>query len=378
MIVVFALLLALITYWIHRRTVRATSLPRPWSIVVDGLLVVLWVLAVIGIATGRVLDPTTFRPAAWLGLTWLATVLYLSLGLLVVAAVSLLWRIALRFAPSEAGRRGRLRAVRISTAAVAVAAIVATGYGVTEAGAPRLTQTRIVAPGLPAEFDGVRVALISDLHVGPARGARFTAHVVDLVSGENPDLVVIAGDLTDGTVAEIGGDLAPLARLHAPLGVFGVSGNHEFYSEDGGRWLDEWERLGVTTLRNQRVAVNRGGAGIDIVGIHDYSAPKPYEPDLVSALAGSDPNRFQLLLAHEPRQALQAADLGVDLQLSGHTHGGQIWPIRYLVPLQQPSVEGLDTIGATTLYTTRGAGAWGPPVRVGAPPEVSILELVRG
>ena len=114
------------------------------------------------------------------------------------------------------------------------------------------------------------------------------------------------------------------------------------------------------------------------LGIHDHSAPEPYRPDLAGALAGSDPQRFRLLLAHEPRQALQASDLGVDLQLSGHTHGGQIWPIRYLVPLQQPSVEGLDRVGETTLYTTRGAGAWGPPVRVGAPPEVAILTLRRG
>jgi predicted MPP superfamily phosphohydrolase len=260
---------------------------------------------------------------------------------------------------------------------VAVGAIATAGYGVVEAARPRIVRVRVPLRRLPPEFVGLRVALVSDLHVGPTRGREFTARVVDLVNEQRPDLIVIAGDLIDGTVAKVAADLEPLAELVAPLGVFGVSGNHEFYADDGGRWLDVWDRLGVRTLRNERVSVNRDGASIDLVGIHDYSSPKPYEPDLDAALAGRDPSTFALLIAHEPRQALEASDLGVDLQLSGHTHGGQMWPIRYLVPVQQPSVQGLDRIGNTTLYTTRGAGAWGPPVRVGAPPEVTILTLDR-
>jgi predicted MPP superfamily phosphohydrolase len=200
---------------------------------------------------------------------------------------------------------------------------------------------------------------------------------VDVINAQEPDLVAIVGDLVDGTVSKVAPDLEPLADLRAPMGIFGVSGNHEFYADDGGRWLDVWDRLGIATLRNQRVALRRGEATIDIAGIHDYSSPAPYEPDLSAALAGRDPSTFVMLLAHEPRQALEASDLGVDLQLSGHTHGGQMWPLRYLVPLQQPSVTGLDRIGNTVLYTTRGVGAWGPPVRVAAPPEITILELVR-
>lgn len=381
MIVVLAVFLALITFWLHRRLVRATALPRSWSVLVDASLVVMWALAVIGVATGRLLDPSVFRPAAWLGLTWLAAVWYLVLGLIVVGVGALTWRLGNRrhpATPPEIGRRRRLQAIRGATGAVVVAAIVATGYGIVAAASPRTTHTGIGLAGLPRQFDGTRIALISDLHVGPARGGSFTRRVVEAVNAERPDLIAIVGDLTDGTVADVGEDLAPLADLTAPLGVFGVSGNHEFYADDGGRWLDQWERLGVTTLRNQRVAVTRDGASIDVVGIHDYSAPQPYEPDLSAALAGSDDDRFRLLLAHEPRQAWEASDRGVDLQLSGHTHGGQIWPIRYLVPLQQPSVQGLDRIGNTVLYTTRGVGAWGPPVRVGAPPELAILELRRG
>ncbi|MDV7135936.1 metallophosphoesterase [Williamsia muralis] len=376
---VFALLLALVSYWLHRRLVRATGVARPWSIIVDILLGLLWVLAIIGVGSGELLDPSWARTPGFAGWVWLGTVFYLVLGLAVIALASLLARMVrrLRGSRSESFDSARRRAIRIATAGVVIAAVATTSYGVVEAARPEVVRVTVPLAALPDEFDGLRVALISDLHVGPSRGGEFTARVVETVNAERPDLVAIAGDLVDGTVEKVAGDLQPLERLSAPLGVYGVSGNHEFYADDGGRWLDVWDRLGIRTLRNEHAVVERGGASIDIIGIHDYSSPKPYEPDLSRALDGLDRERFGLLLAHEPRQAFEASDMGVDLQLSGHTHGGQMWPIRYLVPLQQPSVEGLDRVGETTLYTTRGAGAWGPPTRVGAAPEITILELVR-
>ena len=376
---VFALLLALVFYWLHRRLVRATGVARPWSIIVDILLGLLWVLAIIGVGSGELLDPSWARTPGFAGWVWLGTVFYLVLGLAVIALASLLARMVrrLRDSRSESFDSARRRAIRIATVGVVIAAVATTSYGVVEAARPEVVRVTVPLAALPDEFDGLRVALISDLHVGPSRGGEFTARVVETVNAERPDLVAIAGDLVDGTVEKVAGDLQPLERLSAPLGVYGVSGNHEFYADDGGRWLDVWDRLGIRTLRNEHAVVERGGASIDIIGIHDYSSPKPYEPDLSRALDGLDRERFGLLLAHEPRQAFEASDMGVDLQLSGHTHGGQMWPIRYLVPLQQPSVEGLDRVGETTLYTTRGAGAWGPPTRVGAAPEITILELVR-
>jgi predicted MPP superfamily phosphohydrolase len=376
---VFALLLALVSYWLHRRLVRATGVARPWSIIVDILLGLLWVLAIIGVGSGELLDPSWARTPGFAGWVWLGTVFYLVLGLAIIAFASLVARMVRRFrsSRSESFDSSRRRAIRIATVGVVIAAVATTSYGVVEAARPEVVRVTVPLAALPDEFDGLRVALISDLHVGPSRGGEFTARVVETVNAERPDLVAIAGDLVDGTVEKVAGDLQPLERLSAPLGVYGVSGNHEFYADDGGRWLDVWDRLGIRTLRNEHAVVERGGASIDIIGIHDYSSPKPYEPDLSRALDGLDRERFGLLLAHEPRQAFEASDMGVDLQLSGHTHGGQMWPIRYLVPLQQPSVEGLDRVGETTLYTTRGAGAWGPPTRVGAAPEITILELVR-
>ncbi|WP_030162765.1 MULTISPECIES: metallophosphoesterase [Actinomycetes] len=376
---VFALLLALVSYWLHRRLVRATGVARPWSIIVDILLGLLWVLAIIGVGSGELLDPSWARTPGFAGWVWLGTVFYLVLGLAIIAVASLVARIVrrLRGSRSESFDSSRRRAIRIATVGVVITAVATTGYGVVEAARPEVVRVTVPLAALPDEFDGLRVALISDLHVGPTRGDEFTARVVETVNAERPDLVAIAGDLVDGTVEKVAGDLQPLVRLSAPLGVYGVSGNHEFYADDGGRWLDVWDRIGIRTLRNEHAVVERRGASIDIIGIHDYSAPKPYEPDLGRALDGLNRERFGLLLAHEPRQAFEASDMGVDLQLSGHTHGGQMWPIRYLVPLQQPSVEGLDRVGETTLYTTRGAGAWGPPTRVGAAPEITILELVR-
>ncbi|MDV7351426.1 metallophosphoesterase [Rhodococcus oxybenzonivorans] len=380
-VVVFGVVLALLTWWLHRRLVRATGLTRPWSVVVDVVLVVLWVLAVIGAGSGEVFDTGWARPPGFVGWAWLGALLYLVLGLLLVAIGSLVVRVVARLRhrgeSADQVDLSRRRTLRLATSIVAVGAVVAAGYGVAEAARPKVVRVRVPLRRLPPEFDGVRVALVSDLHVGPARGVGFTREVVDVINAQEPDLVAIVGDLVDGTVSKVAPDLEPLADLRAPMGIFGVSGNHEFYADDGGRWLDVWDRLGIATLRNQRVALRRGEATIDIAGIHDYSSPAPYEPDLSAALAGRDPSTFVMLLAHEPRQALEASDLGVDLQLSGHTHGGQMWPLRYLVPLQQPSVTGLDRIGNTVLYTTRGVGAWGPPVRVAAPPEITILELVR-
>lgn len=369
--------LLLVTLFLHWRFLSVTRMPTRPKRAVDAVLALLWLGAVIGFGSGVEFDPSWARGPAFVGLSWLAVVLYLFLGTVLVAVVCTVVRMvfAARRRDSSAAR---LRVTRIGSAAVALVSVVAVGYGLVEAATPRVTNTDVALDRLPAEFDGVRVALVSDLHAGPSRGADFVRKVVDSINAQNPDVVLLDGDLIDGTVPLVGADLAPLRDLAAPLGVFAVSGNHEFYAGDGGEWLDLWSTLGIDVLRNERTTLTRGDAAIDLAGINDATAPAPYEPDLGAALEGIDLDRFVLLMAHQPLQAVEASDFGVDMQVSGHTHGGQIWPIRYLVPLQQPSVEGLDTIDNTTLYTTRGAGAWGPPVRVAAPPEIAMLELTRG
>lgn len=379
-LLVFSAVLALLTWWLERRLIRRTEIPQPWSTVATAGLVVLWLFAVIGIGSGTVFDPAWARAPAFVGWAWVGVGYYISLGLLIIGIISLLDRLIRRLLPhahSDADPPGRLRMLRGATAVVVAAALGVSAFGLVAAARPQVVNADVPLAQLPAEFEGLRVALVSDLHVGPSRGRAFTQRVVDLVNADSPDLVLIAGDLVDGTVALVGPDLTPLAQLSAPLGVFGVSGNHEFYADDGGRWLDVWGDLGIRTLRNERVTISRGGEQIQLAGIHDYSSPSPYEPDLPAALDGGDPDGFTLLLAHQPRQAPEASDLGVNLQLSGHTHGGQLWPFGYLVRLQQPQVEGLGMVGGTAVYTTRGAGAWGPPMRVGAAPEVTIVTLTQ-
>lgn len=369
--------LALVTFWLHRRLVRAPGLRGRSAIAANTALGVLLVVALIGAQSGTSLDPRWARPFGFLGWTWLGVVLYLVLGTLLIGIVCLAARAVRRFRRGDAHPPdpSRRRALQIAKGTLTVAAVAAVGYGTVEAARPRVVHTRILLRRLPAGFDGMRVALVTDLHVGPSRGREFTRRAVDLVNAQQPDLIVLGGDLTDGTIAFVGQDLAPLADLRAPLGVYGVSGNHEYYADDALSWLDFWETLGVRTLRNERVALERGGDVIDLAGIHDYSAPAPNEADLTAALQGRDPERFVLLAAHQPRQVFEARDHGVDLQLSGHTHGGQMWPLGYVVPLQQPTVTGLDRFGDTLVYTSRGTGAWGPPVRIATPPEVAILEL---
>lgn len=374
---VMGVVLALLHLLLYRRLVRASGVRGTAARAGGAVLAVLWLAALVGAGSGDVFAPSWARPVAWWGWAWLAAVAYLLLGLLLVGLVLLALRLA-RVRAASPRAPGRARTLRVAHAALVLAAVALAGYGTVEARDLRVTTAQVTVPGLPAQFDGLRVAVVADLHVGPTRGAEFTRQVVDLVNSAHPDLVVMPGDFIDGTVANVGPDLAPLAGLRAPLGVFGVAGNHEGYADDVGAWMDTLDQLGVTALRNERTTVERGDARIDLAGVYDYSTADPYDPDLPAALAGQPDGRLTLLVAHQPRQALEASDLGVAVQFSGHTHGGQMWPFTYLVPLANPTVKGVDTVGATTVFTTVGAGTWGPPVRVGVPPEVAIVELRAG
>ena len=377
-LVIAGVVLGLVHLLLHRRLVRAPGLNRRWALLVDGLLVTGWVLALIGTSVGARFATESLRPLAFIGLTWLAAVFYLLLGLSVLGIVLLALRVSsrLRGRPGDTARR---RFLQVATAGLVTAALATTTYGVVEAASPRVVHQTVALPRLPDEFRGLKVAVVADLHVGPARGAEFTRRVVDLVNQEQPDLIAVVGDLADGTVAHVGADLQPLADLNAPLGVYAVSGNHEQISDDVGDWMDHWNTLGLTVLNNSRVVIERGDSAIDIAGVYDYSNNAPYEPDLAAALDGRAPDRFVLLLAHQPNHIKDAAAADVDLQVSGHTHGGQMWPLRTAVELAHDTeVTGLDTVDDTTLFTTYGAGAWGPPVRVAARPEIAILELVPG
>jgi predicted MPP superfamily phosphohydrolase len=258
------------------------------------------------------------------------------------------------------------------TAGVAAVGLVGSGVG-SALGLPRLRRVELPLARLPRTADGLRIALVSDIHLGPLNGVGRTRRLVDLINDVDADLVAIVGDMVDGSVAELGAAAAPLADLRSRLGTYFVTGNHEYFSGYE-QWIDEVTRLGMRPLRNQRVELD---AGIDLAGVNDVAGREFDDgPDFEAALDGRAPGRPVVLLAHQPIQASDAARHGVDLQLSGHTHGGQMAPFNLLVRASgQPVVSGLGDVDGMPVYVTNGAGFWGPPVRVGAPPDVTVVEL---
>ncbi len=242
---------------------------------------------------------------------------------------------------------------------------------------PRIVDVTIALDRLPPSLSGFTIAQITDVHIGPTVGAGFVREVVDQVNALDADLIAITGDLVDGRAATYAAAAEPLAELRARHGIFYVTGNHEYYwGVDA--WLPIFRDLGLQVMRNRRVAIERAGASFDLAGIDDHEAQRwrGHGPDLAAALDGRDPARAVVLLAHQPRQVKVSRRLGVDLQLSGHTHGGQIWPWHGAVRIQQGGlIAGHYRFGATQLYVSRGTGYWGPPVRLGAPAEITRIEL---
>ncbi|MGK8465207.1 metallophosphoesterase [Nocardia cyriacigeorgica] len=266
----------------------------------------------------------------------------------------------------------RLFVSRVLGGAVVAAAVGTVGLGTYNVlSGPAVKRMTVLLPKLPAEADGFRITLVSDLHVGPALGRSFTRRVVDAVNGTDPDLIAVAGDLIDGRVADLRSTVAPLADLRSRLGTYYVTGNHEYYS-GADEWVEHVQELGMRVLMNTRVEL----PGFDLAGVDDVEGEAEGRgPDVAAALAGRDSTRACVLLAHQPVVIHEAVDHGVDLQLSGHTHGGQLFPGNLIADLANPTLAGLERYGDTQLYVTRGAGAWGPPVRVAAPSDITVLEL---
>lgn len=243
-----------------------------------------------------------------------------------------------------------------------------------------IVPVQVPLANLPPELEGFTIVQLSDIHVGPTIKKDYVQAIVDRVNGLEADLVVITGDVVDGSVAQLREHTAPLGELRSRHGSYFVTGNHEYYS-GATAWMREFERIGLHGLHNGHTVIAHRGAHLVLAGVTDYSAgafDAAQASDPEAALAGSPAGLTRILLAHQPRSARAAAAAGFDLQLSGHTHGGQFWPWNFFVPLQQPFTAGLHRLGRLTVYTSRGTGYWGPPKRLGAPAEITLLRLVRG
>ncbi|MFE9215922.1 metallophosphoesterase [Streptomyces lavendulae] len=266
----------------------------------------------------------------------------------------------------------RVFVARVAGGAAAAAALATVGtgtYGVLRG--PRVKRVQVPLARLPRAAHGFRIAVVSDVHLGPVLGRAHTQRIVDTVNRTQPDLIAVVGDLVDGSVHDLGPAAEPLRLLRSRLGSYFVTGNHEYFS--GARqWVDHVRELGLTPLENAR----RELPHFDLAGVNDVQGESEGQgPDFRAALGDRDRSRTAVLLAHQPVVIHDAVRHGVDLQLSGHTHGGQLWPGNYLAELANPTVAGLERYGDTQLYVSRGAGAWGPPVRVGAPSDITVVEL---
>jgi uncharacterized protein len=311
---------------------------------------------------------------SWMGVMFLLLVLLAAGDLLRAGAVSIA-----TLAGARPNAAGLLNLARVEAVSVASIAALLTVFAMRSAlGDVRVRTIEVALPGLPAAQSGTTLVQLSDIHAGPTLGREFIERIVQQTNQLEPDVVAITGDLVDGSVAHLADHVAPLAQLKARHGVYFVTGNHEYYS-GAEAWCTELRRLGVRVLRNERVSIGDGGASYDLAGIDDHSAARfghGHGADLPRALEGRDANRALVLMAHQPRAIAEAEQLGVGLQLSGHTHGGQIWPFYYFVFLQQPVVSGLKRIGRSLVYVSNGTGYWGPPMRLGAPAEITRFVLL--
>ncbi|MEU6716778.1 metallophosphoesterase [Nonomuraea sp. NPDC046802] len=410
MIVIAVLFVALVlvahSYLWHRLVRRTTGPGRVRKTLTWVLAVLFVVLVTTFVGTRMGLESWV----AWPGFIWLALMFYMVVILAVLevprAVAGVLLRRAERRqepvvapepvavpagapAPAEeasatpapvavAPMSRRLFLERTTAAMAGVGALGTVGYGMTSAlGDPVIEPVKVALPKLDPRLNGLRFAVVSDIHLGPLTGIGHAERIVRMINGLEADVVAIVGDLVDGSVAELGALARPLKSLESRYGAYFVTGNHEYFAPEGpGEWIEELGELGVRSLRNERVEIRHQGAVLDLAGVNDLGGAASGDgPDFEKALGGRDTSRSTVLLAHQPVQVDQAARHGVDLQLSGHTHGGQITPFNLVVGLQQRVVAGLAEVDGVQVYVTRGAGFWGPPVRVGAPPEITMLEL---
>lgn len=250
-------------------------------------------------------------------------------------------------------------------------------------GAQRAVAVKSVAipvTGRAAALAGLKIVQITDIHIGPTIKGDFLAEVVAKVNALDPDIIAVTGDLVDGSVAELGKHTAVLAELRARHGVYFVTGNHEYYS-GAKAWIDEIRRLGLTVLMNEHELIEHDGARLLLAGVTDYTAdrmiPEHASSPLLAAEGAPDAD-YRVLLAHQPASAYEASEAGFELQLSGHTHGGQFFPGTALIHLAHPVAKGLGKVGNTLVYVSCGTGYWGPPFRLGAPAEITEVVLSRG
>jgi hypothetical protein len=307
-------------------------------------------------------------------LPWLAAGFFSWLLVLTVVRELSLLASALALSPQAHASWTRISAIGVMALTPLITLV---GFFMARRTAP-VVKVDVRLAGLAKELEGFTIALVSDIHVGETIKRNFVDAIVDRVNGLEADMVAITGDVVDGSVPDLAHHTEPLARLISRHGTYFVTGNHEYYSGVD-EWIAELRRLGARVLMNEHVVLDHDGAALTVAGVTDWSAHH-FEPshrsDPRAAVRGAPEHALKVLLAHQPRSARFAEPAGYHLQLSGHTHGGQFWPWNFLVRLQQPFTAGLNRLGRMWVYTSRGTGYWGPPMRFGIPSEITLIRLL--
>lgn len=376
---VLSAVLAGMHYYIARRLILDPGVPEPWRTGLLALIAALGLMLVVQPFSDRLLRPPLSRVVSWPASLWMGFAFLTLVGL--AASDLLLWlagsdALAAFEGSGDGARASALRAWVVAGIALA-AGILGTVIAMRS---PVLRRVEIALDRWPADLDGFRIVQLSDLHIGPILGRRFASELVERTNALAPDLVAVTGDLVDGGVRQLRDEVAPFSALRARHGVYFVTGNHDHYS-GANSWCDELAEFGFRVLRNERVEVRDGDAAFDLVGVDDHHGShlgSDGGEDLPAALAGRDPERPAVLLAHDPSTFKRASAECIDLQLSGHTHGGQIWPFGHLVRIAIPFVAGRYRRQGSELYVSRGTGFWGPPMRLMQPAEISEIVLRSG
>ena len=377
---------ALLHRYFYIRLVRDPGWSPRFKVVGAVVLSGLAVLLPVGMAAARVLPRAYAAPIAMVAFIWMGTVLYLFVILVVTdlartlidpnSRVRRLWAKEGSPAPQDPSRRAMIARSTAQVTTVMSAGIAATAVrsGLAEV---EVKEVQVRLARLPPALSGLTVVQMSDIHVGALIGRGFVEAIVEKANQQKPDVICITGDLVDGTVRTLAPHVAPLAKLKARYGVFFVTGNHEYYC-GATAWIQHLGRLGIQVMRNRAVSIG-DTAKIDIAGVDDHSAGRFFPdhgvfPELVAR--DRNPDRPMILMAHQPRSIDLVQDLRPDLVLSGHTHGGQLWPFAAVVRLVQPYVAGLYLHNEhTQIYVSSGTGYWGPPMRLLAPSEITKLVL---
>jgi predicted MPP superfamily phosphohydrolase len=393
--IMISIVFSMLHYYLGNRLIRPLDWPRTRKALA-------WA-GVAGIAVFQIVASVVYRQRSgsdfplWLSVMMWTT--YLTMGLNALLALLFFARDLLRLGfwvkdrvqrmwTRTAGNRAAVDASRrqFLTSGVNLglvgAAVGLSGAGLFGAVAgPRVEDVQIFIPRLPHDLDGFRIVQLTDMHVGPTLKRDFVEQVVRLTQQQRPDAIVMTGDMIDGFVPQLAYDLEPLTTLSAPFGKFWVTGNHEYYWGVK-EWVEHARRLGFDVLNNEHRVIERGAGKLVMAGVTDYQGGRfltSHASDPLKAISGAPLDAHaRILLAHQPKSCFVAADAGFDLQLSGHTHGGQFIPWNFLVPLQQPFVSGLDRYKNLQVYTCRGAGYWGPPIRLGIPAELTVIVLRTG